>query len=99
MGLLIVVFVDSAIIVGGGIDMTLDHLVEHLTDPSTVRGMIWTLGAIVALSMIGRGETKAALEVLTQTALAVGAVGIMTRDHPKRSEPEALPPPDVDDGK
>lgn len=60
--------------------MTLDHLVDHLTDPSTIRGMIWTLGAIVALTLIARGETKGALEVLTQTALAVGAVGVLTRE-------------------
>jgi predicted anti-sigma-YlaC factor YlaD len=78
--------------------MTVDHLIDHVTDPSTIRGMIWTLGAVVALSMIGRGDPKGALEVLTQTALAVGAVGVLTRDHP-RSEPVAQPPPDIDDGK
>jgi hypothetical protein len=83
--------------------MTVDHLVEHLTEPSTIRGLIWTLGAIVALTMIARNEPKGALEVLTQTALAVGAVGVLTRERkPPCDCPETSPQPppvDFDDGK
>ena len=80
--------------------MTTDHLIEHLTEPSTIRGAVWTLGAIVALTLIARGETKGALEVLTQTALAVGAVGVLTRDRkPPCDCDEPQPPPDIDDGK
>lgn len=60
--------------------MTLDHLVNHLTDPSTVRGIIWTIGATLALFWIHAEDYKGALEVLTQSAVAAGLVGALTRD-------------------
>lgn len=60
--------------------MRLEHLIEHLTAPSTVRGICWTLGSIVALWLLAKGDTQGAVEVLGQAALAVGAVGVLTRD-------------------
>lgn len=60
--------------------MSIDHLVNHLTAPSTIRGVIWTLGSVVAFWLLAKDDTKGAVEVLGQAALAVGAVGVFTKD-------------------
>lgn len=60
--------------------MSWQYFVDHFTAPSTVRGVVWTLGAVVALGMIHAGDTKGALEVIAKAGLAVGAIGVFTRE-------------------
>ena len=62
--------------------MIMNHpdLMDHLTAPSTIRGIIWAFGALVALYMIHKGDSKGATEVIAQAGLAVGAVGMFTRE-------------------
>jgi hypothetical protein len=68
--------------------MNVDHLIEHLTEPSTIRGIIWTAGASLALLWIHKGDYEGALQVITQTGLAVGAVGMLTREKPCDNAPD-----------
>jgi hypothetical protein len=60
--------------------MTSDKLFEHLTEPSTVRGISWTIGCVMSLVWISAGDYKGALEVLSICGLVAGVVGATTRD-------------------
>ena len=60
--------------------MTLEHLFDHLTEPSTVRGISWTIGCGMSLIWISAGDLKGALEVLSLCGLVSGLVGAVSRD-------------------
>ena len=60
--------------------MTFDHFVDHITSPSTIRGLCWLAGSGVAAYLIFKEQYKEALEVLTISATVVGGIGVFTRD-------------------
>ena len=66
--------------------MKLDHLVDHLTEASTMRAIAWTLGAIVSFSFILSKEFEKSLSVLTLTAGVAGAIGVSTSDRKRVKE-------------
>lgn len=61
--------------------MTSDKLFDHLTEPSTVRGISWTIGCVMSLIWIAAGDLRGALEVLSICGLVAGVVGAATRDN------------------
>jgi uncharacterized oligopeptide transporter (OPT) family protein len=60
--------------------VNIDTLVEHLTEPSTVRGISWTIGCVMSLIWISHDDMKGALEVLSICGLVSGLVGAVSRE-------------------
>ena len=74
--------------------MTFDHLIDHLTSPSTIRGLCWLAGSGVAAYLISKEHYKEALEVLTISATVVGGIGIFTVDRAVKVRTQETPTDD-----
>ena len=48
--------------------------------PSTIRGLIWFVGGLVALAFLAADGTEKALTVLTITGSVAGGVGVALKD-------------------
>ena len=75
--------------------MNCDHILDHLTEPSTIRGLAVLVGSIVALVLLARGETAEALQALAIGGVVAGVNGALTSDRMLQRERE--PAEDDDD--
>jgi hypothetical protein len=60
--------------------MTVDHLIDHLTEPSTMRGIAWTLGSLGALWCFWGGQWEAGAQIFATTGVVAGGLGVLTSD-------------------
>lgn len=68
--------------------MTLDHLLDHLTENSTIRGMVWTLGSIAALWAFWAAQWETGAQIFATTGVVAGSLGVLTSDKNQRSADE-----------
>lgn len=61
------------------------HRRIDLTEPSSLRGLVWVVGCLTALVMLWRGEHEAGMRALATTGMVAGTIGLATRDTPPPS--------------
>lgn len=66
----------------------LDNLLNHLTEPSTVRGVIWTIGSFISLILLAKGELEHSMKALGITGLVAGSGGWLTSDKLRNNDTE-----------
>lgn len=69
--------------------MTRDHLLDHLTEPSTVRGIAMNVGCLTALILASLGYEDAATQSLATAGLVAGLNGALTSDRKRHDQQEA----------
>lgn len=52
------------------------------SEPSTLRGLVWVMGCLVALVLLWKGEHEAGMRALATTGMVAGTIGVVARDTP-----------------
>jgi len=56
------------------------YALERLTEPSTIRGIVWVVGSVTALAFLWASDSEDALKVLALAGAASGGIGAATQD-------------------
>jgi hypothetical protein len=68
--------------------MNVDHLLDHLTENSTVRGIVWTLGSVSALWAFWHDQWETGAQIFATAGMVAGGLGMLTSDHKQRDADE-----------
>ena len=68
--------------------MNVDHLLDHLTENSTIRGIVWTLGSLAALYCFAAGQWETGAQIFATAGMVAGGLGMMTSDRKQRDADE-----------
>ena len=65
-----------------------DHLLDHLTENSTVRGIVWTIGSVSALYCFANAQWETGAQIFATAGMVAGGLGVLTSDRKQRDADE-----------